>query len=78
MARLYRKSLKTLTSWAVDRDVWNYEAEIIRARFDAERGCSSAKAARLIKVCGVCFNVWSYGRIVWFCGCTFFHFHCVY
>jgi hypothetical protein len=56
---LYRKSLKTLTSWAVDRDVWNYEAEIIRARFDAERGCSSAKAARLIKVCGVCFNVWS-------------------
>ena len=50
MARLYRKTLKTLTSWAVDRDVWLDEAEKIRARFDAERGCSSAKAARLIKV----------------------------
>lgn len=42
--------MKTLSSWAVDRGIFLDEAEKIRARFDAERGCSPAKAARLIKV----------------------------
>lgn len=45
---MYRHSLKTLSSWAVDRDVFLEEATKLRARFDASRGCSPAKAARLI------------------------------
>lgn len=49
-ARLYRKSLKVLSSWAIDREIFLTEAELLRARFDAERGCSAAKATRLLKV----------------------------
>lgn len=49
VARLYRHSLKTLSSWAIDREIFLEEADILRARFDAERGCSAAKATRLIK-----------------------------
>ena len=49
-AHLYRKSLKTLASWAIDREIFIDEAEKLRARFDAERGCSAAKAVRLLKV----------------------------
>ena len=41
-----------LSSWAVDREIFLTEAEKLRARFDAERGCSTAKAARLLKVRG--------------------------
>ena len=54
MARLYRKSLKTLSSWCIDREIWCDRAEELRARFDAERGCSDAKAARLLRVCCTC------------------------
>jgi NADH dehydrogenase (ubiquinone) 1 beta subcomplex subunit 9 len=42
VARLYRKSLKTLSSWAVDRQVFLDEATALRARFDANRNASSA------------------------------------
>ena len=49
VARLYRKSLKCLLSWVIDRDFFNEKAEELRARFDAERGCSPAKASRLLK-----------------------------
>mmetsp|Transcript_19346 Transcript_19346/g.22410 ORF Transcript_19346/g.22410 Transcript_19346/m.22410 type:complete len:155 (+) Transcript_19346:138-602(+) len=48
-ALLYRNSLKVLSSWAVDREIFLTESEKLRARFDSERGCSSAKAARLLK-----------------------------
>ena len=50
VARLYRKSLKVLSSWAIDRDIINEEATKIRARFDAERGCKPEKALRLMRV----------------------------
>uniref|UniRef100_A0A7R9W6G1 NADH dehydrogenase [ubiquinone] 1 beta subcomplex subunit 9 n=1 Tax=Pseudictyota dubia TaxID=2749911 RepID=A0A7R9W6G1_9STRA len=49
VARLYRHSLKTLSSWTIDRDVFCDEATKLRARFDANRGCTPANAARLIK-----------------------------
>ena len=49
MARLYRKSLKVLSSWSVDRQVFLDQAEILRARFDANRNCSPAMALRLIR-----------------------------
>mmetsp|Transcript_7581 Transcript_7581/g.10879 ORF Transcript_7581/g.10879 Transcript_7581/m.10879 type:complete len:155 (-) Transcript_7581:400-864(-) len=49
VARLYRKSLKVLSSWCVDRLVFLDEAEKLRSRFDAERGCSSARASLLMK-----------------------------
>ena len=49
VARLYRKSLKLLSSWAIDREIFLDESEKLRARFDAERGCSKARQARLIK-----------------------------
>jgi len=50
VARLYRKGLKVLSSWAIDREIWLTEAETLRARFDAERGCSSARRVRLMRV----------------------------
>lgn len=50
MARLYRKSLKMLSSWVIDREIFLEEATNLRARFDAERGVSNAKAIRLLKV----------------------------
>ena len=33
--RLYKKSLKTLDSWVIDRRLWNEEATKIRAQFDS-------------------------------------------
>eukprot|EP00956_Cyclotella_meneghiniana_P021208 scaffold38243_cov75-Cyclotella_meneghiniana.AAC.14 len=49
VARLYRKSLKMLSSWVIDREIFIEEATNLRARFDAERGVSNAKAIRLLK-----------------------------
>jgi len=49
VARLYRHALKTLSSWAIDRDIFNEEADAMRARFDAAKGCSPAMATRLLK-----------------------------
>ncbi|KAG7347794.1 hypothetical protein IV203_016499 [Nitzschia inconspicua] len=49
VARLYRKSLKVLSSWAIDRDIFNDEATKIRARFDQARGCKPEKAIRLLR-----------------------------
>eukprot|EP00804_Cyclotella_cryptica_P008551 CCRYP_007538-RA/>CCRYP_007538-RA protein AED:0.23 eAED:0.23 QI:87/1/1/1/1/1/3/80/154 len=49
VARLYRKALKTLSSWTIDREIFIEEATNLRARFDAERGVSNAKAIRLLK-----------------------------
>ena len=63
VARLYRNSLKTLLSWAVDRDIFNEKATELRARFDSSRGVSPSAAARLLRVrnllislcrCGCC------------------------
>jgi NADH dehydrogenase (ubiquinone) 1 beta subcomplex subunit 9 len=34
VCRLYRKSLKLLSSWTIDRNVWLDEAEMIRNQFD--------------------------------------------
>lgn len=58
VARLYRKSLKMLSSWVIDREIFLEEATALRARFDAERGVSNAKAIRLLKVSFRVFNVW--------------------
>jgi NADH dehydrogenase (ubiquinone) 1 beta subcomplex subunit 9 len=49
VSRLYRHSLRTLLSWAVDRDIFNEEATKLRARFDASRGASAAAASRLLR-----------------------------
>jgi NADH dehydrogenase (ubiquinone) 1 beta subcomplex subunit 9 len=46
---LYRNSLRTLLSWAVDRDIFNDEATKLRARFDTARGVSAAAASRLLR-----------------------------
>jgi hypothetical protein len=35
VTRLYRKSLRTLDSWACDRQLFNLKATEIRRRFDA-------------------------------------------
>ena len=35
--RIYKKSLKTLDSWVIDRRLWNEEATKIRAEFDGNR-----------------------------------------
>ena len=47
--RLYRHALKTLSSWAIDREIFLDEATKLRARFDESRGCSAAQASRLLK-----------------------------
>lgn len=49
MSRLYRKSLKLLASWTVDREIFLDEAEKLRARFDAGKDANEAKAIRLLK-----------------------------
>lgn len=46
---MYRHSLRTLLSWAVDRDIFNEEATKLRARFDSKRGVSPATASRLLQ-----------------------------
>ncbi|GKY91320.1 hypothetical protein MPSEU_000104200 [Mayamaea pseudoterrestris] len=48
VAHLYRHSLKTLLSWAVDRDIFNDEATKLRERFDAHRGAPPPLALRLL------------------------------
>jgi len=48
-ARLYRNSLKLLSSWCIDRDIFNEEATKIRDQFDFERGCRPEKAIRLLR-----------------------------
>jgi NADH dehydrogenase (ubiquinone) 1 beta subcomplex subunit 9 len=48
-ARLYRKSLKTLLSWCIDREIFNDEATEIRAQFDATRGMSASASERILK-----------------------------
>jgi hypothetical protein len=47
--RLYRASLRTLASWAIDRRVFNEEALLIQARFRDNMKCSPAKARDLIE-----------------------------
>jgi NADH dehydrogenase (ubiquinone) 1 beta subcomplex subunit 9 len=46
---LYRHSLKTLLSWAIDRDIFNDEATKLRGRFDGQRGVNPAAATRLLQ-----------------------------
>ena len=48
VARLYRHSLKTLSSWVIDREVFIEEATALRARFDANRGISASAANRIM------------------------------
>jgi len=49
VARLYRHSLKLLSSWCIDRDIFNAKATQIRFQFDEERGCRPEKATRLLR-----------------------------
>mmetsp|Transcript_4273 Transcript_4273/g.6456 ORF Transcript_4273/g.6456 Transcript_4273/m.6456 type:complete len:161 (-) Transcript_4273:249-731(-) len=49
VARLYRHALKTLSSWAIDREIFIDEAEKIRARFDENKDAPPATVARLLK-----------------------------
>lgn len=51
--RLYRKSLKLLSSWCIDRSVFLDEADKLRARFDAGVNVSEAAAQRLLKEANV-------------------------
>jgi len=47
--RLYRRSLKTLQSWAVDRHVFNEEATRIQGLFRANMAVSPGAATRLVR-----------------------------
>lgn len=82
VARLYRNSLKTLLSWAVDRDIFNEKATELRARFDSSRGVSPSAAARLLRVrnlfvflygCGCCM-IARVLFLLYSCNSCFFHF----
>jgi hypothetical protein len=37
VTRLYRDALRLLNSWCIDREIFNREAEKIRAEFDANK-----------------------------------------
>jgi len=37
VTRMYRRALRLLDSWAIDREIFNAEATKIRARFDAHK-----------------------------------------
>ena len=50
VCRLYRQGLKVLSSWAIDRDIFIDEATKLRERFDAERGVTTGRALRLLRV----------------------------
>lgn len=49
--RLYRKSLRTVSSWCEDRDVFNYETTLIRQEFDQNKQIpiDSAKLTRVMR-----------------------------
>jgi hypothetical protein len=55
VTRLYRRSLRLLDSWAVNRNIFNAQANEIRKRFDANKavdahsGCVNADAAARAK-----------------------------
>ena len=47
--RLYRSCLRTLASWAIDRNVFNEEATRIQGLFRENKKCEHGKAIRLIR-----------------------------
>ena len=49
--RLYRKSLRTVSSWCEDRDVFNYETTEIRKEFNENKNIpvGSAKLTRIMR-----------------------------
>lgn len=49
MTRAYRRSLRLLQAWAIDRELFNTEATKVRARFDEHKGATAAAAARLVR-----------------------------
>ena len=48
VCHLYRRALRTLSSWAIDREVFNTEGLMMRARFRNNIDASPAKAASLL------------------------------
>ena len=49
VTRLYRKSLKHLLSWAIDRRLWRRQALELRDRFDANKDVDHSQALRLLQ-----------------------------
>ncbi len=50
VTRLYRRSLKHMLSWTIDRALWREEALELRARFDANKEIKDVrKAAQLLE-----------------------------
>ncbi|CAK4620287.1 hypothetical protein LEN26_015699 [Aphanomyces euteiches] len=48
VTRLYKRSLKLLDSWIIDRRLWNSEATKIRAQFNANKAVEIGTAQRLL------------------------------
>ena len=49
VTRLYRRSLKHLLSWSIDRQVWREQAVELRAKFDANKYADVRKANALLE-----------------------------
>lgn len=49
VTRLYRRSLKHLLSWYIDRSVWRQEALKLRDRFDEAKNVSMPIAKQLLR-----------------------------
>ena len=45
VTRLYKRSLRHLLSWCIDRQLWREEALELRARFDANKNVTDKKKA---------------------------------
>ena len=49
VTRLYRAALRTLDSWAMDREIFLQRGEEIRARFTTNKGADVGLATRLLR-----------------------------
>ena len=49
VTRLYRKTLKNMLSWTVQREMWRKEACELRATFDANKNVDMARAIKLLE-----------------------------
>ena len=60
VCHLYRRALRTLGSWAIDREVFNTEGLKMRARFRNNIDASPAKAASLLAQGHAEMNTWTH------------------
>ena len=49
VTRLYRKALKNMLSWTIDRDTWRMQACELRAEFDTNKDIDLARGMQFLE-----------------------------